>query len=411
VQEEQMLNRLELLFSINVTGLKKSVIRELLKLTQKPEIISFAGGLPCPGTFPVRQTAELTQELIASNGSEILQYSTTEGDPQLKEAIVEFMAKDHIKVNADQILITSGAQQGLDLIGKVFVNRHNPVIIGRPSYVGAIGAFRSYAAHFIGIDLDDQGLRMDQMKQCLHRMRLEGNLPKFIYTVPDFQNPAGVTLSLERRHKLLDMAREYQVLVVEDTPYRHLRYVNESIPTLYQLDEGGGYVISIHTFSKILFPGLRLGWIMASPLILEKFIIAKQSMDLCTSALSQAIAYEFFRRDWMDSHIQENVELYRRKRQVMLQSLETHMPDHPDICWTRPEGGLFLWVTLPDSLDVDHLFYQALEENVAYVAGSGFYTDDGGRTSMRLNFSYPSEKEIEEGVKRLSRVIQRNLDN
>jgi 2-aminoadipate transaminase len=411
VQEEQMLNRLELLFSINVTGLKKSVIRELLKLTQKPEIISFAGGLPCPGTFPVRQTAELTQELIASNGSEILQYSTTEGDPQLKEAIVEFMAKDHIKVNADQILITSGAQQGLDLIGKVFVNRHNPVIIGRPSYVGAIGAFRSYAAHFIGIDLDDQGLRMDQMKQCLHRMRLEGNLPKFIYTVPDFQNPAGVTLSLERRRKLLDMAREYQVLVVEDTPYRHLRYVNESIPTLYQLDEGGGYVISIHTFSKILFPGLRLGWIMASPLILEKFIIAKQSMDLCTSALSQAIAYEFFRRDWMDSHIQENVELYRRKRQVMLQSLETHMPDHPDICWTRPDGGLFLWVTLPDSLDVDHLFYQALEENVAYVAGSGFYTDDGGRTSMRLNFSYPSEKEIEEGVKRLSRVIQRNLDN
>jgi 2-aminoadipate transaminase len=411
VQEEQMLNRLELLFSINVTGLKKSVIRELLKLTQKPEIISFAGGLPCPGTFPVQQTAELTKELIASNGSEILQYSTTEGDPQLKEAIIEFMAKDQIKVSADQILITSGAQQGLDLIGKVFVNRHNPVIIGRPSYVGAIGAFRSYAAHFIGIDLDDQGLRMDQLMQCLHRMRLEGNLPKFIYTVPDFQNPAGVTLSLERRRKLLDMAREYQVLVVEDTPYRHLRYVNESIPTLYQLDEGGGYVISIHTFSKILFPGLRLGWIMASPLILEKFIIAKQSMDLCTSALSQAIAYEFFRRDWMDSHIQENVELYRRKRQVMLQSLETHMPEHPDICWTRPEGGLFLWVTLPDSLDVDHLFYQALEENVAYVAGSGFYTDDGGRTSMRLNFSYPSEEEIEEGVKRLSRVIQRNLDN
>jgi 2-aminoadipate transaminase len=406
-----MLNRLELLFSINVTGLKKSVIRELLKLTQKPEIISFAGGLPCPGTFPVQQTAELTRELIASNGSEILQYSTTEGDPRLKEAIVEFMAKDQIRVSADQILITSGAQQGLDLIGKVFVNRHNPVIIGRPSYVGAIGAFRSYAAHFIGIDLDDQGLRTDQLKQCLHRMRLEGNLPKFIYTVPDFQNPAGVTLSLERRRALLDMAREYQVLVVEDTPYRHLRYVNESIPTLYQMDEGGGYVISIHTFSKILFPGLRLGWIMASPLILEKFIIAKQSMDLCTSALSQAIAFEFFRRDWMESHIQDNVELYRRKRQVMLQSLETYMPDHPDICWTRPEGGLFLWITLPDRLDGDHLFYQALEENVAYVAGSGFYTDNGGKNSMRLNFSYPGEKEIEEGVKRMGRVIQRNLYN
>ena len=406
-----MLNRLELLFSINVTGLKKSVIRELLKLTQKPEIISFAGGLPCPDTFPVQQTAILTKELIESNGSEILQYSTTEGDPRLKEAIVAFMAKDRIKVNTDQILITSGAQQGLDLIGKVFVNRHNPVIMGRPSYVGAIGAFKSYAAHFIGIDLDDQGLQMDQLKDCLYHMRLEGNLPKFIYTVPDFQNPAGVTLSLDRRYRLLEMAREYQVLVVEDTPYRHLRYVNESVPTLYQLDEGAGYVISIHTFSKILFPGLRLGWIMASPLILEKFIIAKQSMDLCTSALSQAIAYEFFRRDWMDAHIQENIELYRKKRQTMLQSLETHMPKHPDISWTRPEGGLFLWVTLPDSLDVDHLFYQALEANVAYVAGTGFYTDNGGKHSMRLNFSYPTEKEIEEGVQRLSRVIRRNLDN
>ncbi len=405
-----MLTRLELLYSINVTGLKKSVIRELLKLTRKPEIISFAGGLPSPLTFPVDQVAGLAKEVICNDGEWALQYGPTEGDPRLKDVIVDFMNKDGIRISQDNILITSAAQQGLDLVGKVFVNRHNPVIIGRPSYVGAIGAFRSYAAHFVGIDLDDQGIQTDQLHEKLKRMRLEGNLPKFIYTVPDFQNPAGVTMSLKRREALLALAHEYQILIVEDTPYRHLRYVGDSIPTLYQLDDGEGVVISIQTFSKILFPGLRLGWIMASPAILEKFIIAKQGMDLCTSALSQAIAYEYCRRGWLEPHIAENIELYRKKRAAMLRSLDQFMPKHPDICWTKPEGGLFLWVTVPDSIDVDALFYKALEEKVAFVVGSGFYTDGGGSHSMRLNFSYPSEADIEEGIRRLGRVIGKNLD-
>jgi len=296
------------------------------------------------------------------------------------------------------------------MVGKVFVNRHNPIIVGRPSYVGALGAFRSYASNFVGIDLDDQGLRTDLLKDMLQKMRLEGNLPKFVYTVPDFQNPAGVTLSLQRRKDLLSLAREYQVLIVEDTPYRHLRYVGKHLPTLFQLDEGEGYVISIHTFSKILFPGLRLGWIMASPQIMEKFIITKQSMDLCTSAFSQAIAYEYCNRGWLEPHIAENIVLYRKKRTVMLESLDIHMPKHPDICWTKPEGGLFLWLTLPKSIDTDQLLFQALEANVAFVTGSGFYTDGGGKNCMRLNFSYPSEKEIIEGVKRLSQVISKNID-
>ena len=406
-----MLNRLELLFSINVTGLKKSVIRELLKVIQDPEIISFAGGLPSPETFPVSQVADLAREVILKEGTWALQYGPTEGDPRLKEQIIRLLAEDGVKVQAENILIISAAQQGLDMVGKVFVNRHNPVIVGRPSYVGAIGAFRSYAANFVGIDLDDEGIRTDLLKEMLQKMRLEGNLPKFIYTVPDFQNPAGVTMSLGRREALLELAHEYQVLVVEDTPYRHLRYVGDHVPTLYQLDGGEGYVISIHTFSKILFPGMRLGWIMASPQILEKFIIAKQSMDLCTSALSQAIAYEYCQRGWMQPHIQENIALYRKKRKVMLESLDKFIPKHPEICWTKPEGGLFLWLTLPGTIDVDVLFFDALNEKVAYVAGTGFYTDGGGKQSMRLNFSYPTEEEIVEGVKRLGQVIAKNLDN
>ncbi|MBN2104004.1 PLP-dependent aminotransferase family protein [bacterium] len=406
-----MLSRLELLFSINVTGLKKSVIRELLKLTQDPETISFAGGLPSPETFPVQQAADLAKEVILKDGVWALQYGATEGDPRLKEQIVRLMRDDGVQVKPENILIISAAQQGLDMVGKVFVNRHNPIVIGRPSYVGAIGAFRSYAANFVGVDLDEHGLRTDLLKETLKKMRLEANLPKFIYTVPDFQNPAGVTMSLERRKTLLDLVREYQILVIEDTPYRHLRYVGNSIPTLYQLDNNEGYVISVHTFSKILFPGIRLGWIMASPQILEKFIIAKQSMDLCTSALSQAIAYEYCERGWLKPHIQENVELYQKKRKIMLEALDMYMPKQPDICWTRPEGGLFLWLTLPASIDADTMFFQALEEKVAYVAGSGFYTDGGGRHCMRINFSYPSENEIVEGIKRLSRVIRKNLDN
>ncbi|MBN1781561.1 PLP-dependent aminotransferase family protein [bacterium] len=405
-----MLSRLELLFSINVTGMKKSVIRELLKLTQKPDIISFAGGLPSPETFPIDQVADLAREVIREDGTWALQYGPTEGDPRLKEAIAGFMATENIRVKPENLLIVSAAQQGLDLVGKVFVNRHNPVIIGRPSYVGAIGAFRSYAANFIGVDLDDEGIRTDELRMLLKQMRLEGNLPKFIYTVPDFQNPAGVTLSLKRRQELLALAREYQILIVEDTPYRQLRYVGRHLPTLYELDEGEGIVISIHTFSKILFPGMRLGWVMASTPIMEKFIIAKQSMDLCTSALSQAIAYEYFKRGWLETHIQENIALYRKKRSVMLEALEKYMPGHPEISWTKPEGGLFLWVTIPENIDVDRLFYQALEANVAYVSGTGFYTDGGGKHAMRLNFSYPSESQIVTGIQRLAEVISGNLD-
>ncbi len=404
-----MHRRLQLLFSINVAGQKKSVIRELLKLTQKPEIISFAGGLPSPQTFPVEEISELVKDVVLLDGEWALQYGPTEGDPRLKEAILDIMHKDGVHVGPDNILITSASQQALDIIGRVFINRNNPVIMGRPSYVGAIGAFRAYGASFVGVELDNEGMRMDLLETKLYQMRLHDDLPKFIYVVPDFQNPAGVTMSLSRRKDLLQLAQKYECLVIEDTPYRQLRYVGESVPSLYALDNGKGYVVSLHTFSKILFPGIRLGWIVAPLEIIDKLVITKQSMDLCTSSFNQAIVYEFCQRELLDKHIQKNINIYKRKREVMLHALDTYMPQHPEICWTKPEGGLFLWLSLPSYFNVETMFYEALEENVAYVIGTSFYADGGGKTSMRLNFSYPSEEEIDEGIQRLARVVKRNL--
>ncbi|MEJ2627565.1 MAG: PLP-dependent aminotransferase family protein [bacterium] len=400
------LGKLESTLSMNAAGLKKSVIRELLKLTQKPGIISFAGGLPSPATFPVKEIAKLSKEVILRDGEWALQYGPTEGDPRLKKEIVKIIKKDGAAVDLENILITNASQQGLDIIGKVFLNRNDPIIVARPSYVGALGAFRSYGARFIGVELDDEGIQLDVLRSKLEEMKGRAESPKFIYVVPDFQNPAGVTLSLERRKELLKIAHEYQILIIEDTPYRQLRYVGENLPSLYQLDRGNGYVISLYTFSKILFPGLRLGWILASKPIIDKFVIVKQAMDLCTPSITQAIAYEYCHRGLLDSHIKDNIALYKKKRKVMLEALEKYLPKDEAITWTKPDGGLFLWVQLPEEIDVEAMFYKAVERKVAYVIGTAFYSDEGGKNAMRLNFSFPSEEEIITGVKRLAGVIE-----
>jgi 2-aminoadipate transaminase len=404
-----MQRKMESLYSMNIAGMKKSVIRELLKLTQNPEIISFAGGLPSPDTFPIEKIADLAKEVISRDGKWALQYGPTEGDPRLRDEIIKIMSKDGVEVERDNILITTASQQGLDMVGRVFINPNNPIIVGMPTYVGALGAFKSYAARFIGVDLDDEGMCIDILHKELKKMRIEADLPKFIYVVPDFQNPTGVTMTLKRRHALLDLAREFQVIVLEDTPYRQLRYVGDHLPSLYELDEGRGYVISLHTFSKILFPGLRLGWIVAVKEVIDKFVIAKQAMDLCTPPITQALTYEYCKRGFLDSHIKDNVVLYKTRREAMLKAMDKYMPKKPDILWTKPEGGLFLWMTLPSYFDVDEMFHQAVKENVAYVTGTAFYHDDSGKNTLRLNFSYPSEEEIFKGVERLANVIKRNL--
>ena len=396
-------------FSISATGAKRSEIRELLKLTQQPGIISFAGGLPSPDTFPRELIADLSREVILSDGEWALQYGPTEGLPVLKEEIIKIVAQDGIRAKPENILITNASQQGLDLVSRVFLNRRNRVIVGRPSYVGALGAFKNSGATFQGIDVDDQGIQVDQVGRCLNQLRLKGDLPKFIYVIPDFQNPAGVTLSLERRRKLLKLAREFKVLIIEDSPYRALRYVGKTLPSFYELDAGKGYVISLFTFSKILFPGLRLGWMLANEELIEKFVMTKQAMDLCTPTLTQAVASTYCRRGHLKAQIAGNVSLYRKKRSVMLDALAQYMPEHPEIVWTKPEGGLFLWICLPKFLNTERLFQKALDKKVAYVIGNSFYVDGGGQNAMRLNFSYPSEEQIEEGIKRLAGVIEDSL--
>lgn len=401
-----MISDLESTFSANARGMKKSVIRELLKLTRKPEIISFAGGLPNPTAFPVQEVAEITADIMKSDGATALQYSPTEGDPKLKEQIIAHHARQGgPELGPENVLVTVASQQGLDLIAKIFVDRGDEVIVGVPTYVGGLGAFRSYGANMIGVPVDADGMDMDGVERELERARCAGTKPKFVYVIPDFQNPAGITLSEERRRRLIDIAHKYDVLIVEDSPYRELRFEGETVPTIYSLD-GTGQVVALHTFSKILFPGMRLGWVVADEAVIAKLVTAKQSTDLCTPAFNQAIVAEIMSRGILYKVIEKVKALYLEKRDHMLAALEEHMPKLEGLSWTRPKGGLFLWVTLPSYMDTEQMFYDAVKNNVAFVIGSAFDPAGGSKNCMRLNFSYPSDDEIVEGVKRLAGVVE-----
>lgn len=401
-----MVSDLQDIFSINAKGMQKSVIRELLKLTARPEIISFAGGLPDPKAFPTDEVAGITADVLRRDGAKVLQYGPTEGDPRLKAQIIAHHEReDGIKLKQDNILITVGSQQGLDLVSRIFVDIGDVVIVGLPSYVGGLQAFAGYGARMIGVPLDDDGTRVDLVERELEKLRKMGKKPKFIYEVPDFQNPAGITMTEERRVKLLDLARRYDVLVLEDSPYRELRYEGEAVKPMYKLDKND-QVIGLYTFSKILFPGMRLGWVIADEAIIQKLVTAMQAADLCPPAFNQAIIAEFAERGLLDKNIARVKVIYKDKLQLMLKSLDEFMPRLPGLRWTKPDGGLFLWVTLPEHMDTDEMFYEAVEQNVAYVVGTAFHSDGGGRNAMRLNFSYPTKEEIVEGVKRLAKVVE-----
>ncbi len=400
----------DLLFSENAMSFKKSAIRELLKLTAKPEIISFAGGLPHHDTFPIPHLKEIIADLLHREGKKVLQYSTTEGDQSLKEELCKWLAKDAVNVKPDQMLIVSASQQALDLVARIFLNPEDTCIVGLPTYLGFLQSAGAVRGKMVGIPLDDDGIKTDQVKDQIVRLIKEGKKPKFIYVIPDFQNPAGVTLSLERRKHLLKIAEEFDIIIIEDSPYRRLRYTGKPIPTIFQLDEGRGYVATLYTFSKIFLPGFRLGWVIGPKHVIEKMILAKQGMDLCTSLFTQAIAREYIKADLLDERIEKNIELYSKKRKKMLEALEKYMPKIEGLKWTKPDGGLFLWVSLPPSMNTDRMFYEAIKENVAYVIGSAFHCDGEGQNTMRLNFSYPSEDEIDTGIQRLAKVIEKEKD-
>lgn len=394
-------------YSASARVMTRSLIRELLKLTRRGGIISFAGGLPDPATFPVDELKAITSRVLDREAHLALQYGPTEGDGRLRDELVKWMAKDGIHTSRDQVLITIGSQQGLDLVGRVFLDPGDVVIVELPSYMAGLQVFRSYRAELVGVPQDNQGMRTDLLERTLAGLRREGRRPKMIYVVPDFQNPSGVTLTHDRRVRLLELAREYRVLVVEDNPYRELRFEGEAPPPVAALDREGR-VIYLSTFSKTLCPGLRIAWVAASDALIRQFVTAKQGMDLCCPAFTQAIAAEFCATGHIYARIPSIVDLYRRKRDVMLLALQREMP--PGVTWTRPEGGVFLWVRLPEGMDTEQLLPAAVEEaGVAYVVGSGFHADGGGKNAMRLNFSFPSEEHIKEGIRRLATLVKLHL--
>ena len=401
-----MIRDLSPFYSKNARNIQSSVIRDLLKVTRKPEIISFAGGLPAPDTFPLEAIEDISCKLLREHGRLALQYGPTEGEMPLREELAKWMSTSKPGITPSNILITTGSQQGLDIVAKVFIDPGDIVIMELPSYIGAIQAFSAYRAKMIGVSQDSRGLRMDLLEKTLAKLAKRGKKPKFIYVVPDFQNPSGVTMTEERRRRLLELAYAYEVPLVEDSPYRDLRFRGAAQPPVYGLDTRD-QVIALGTFSKIFCPGLRLAWLMAPVAWTDRMVVSKQSMDLASSTFNQLIAAEYMRRGLLLPQIQAIRKLYGKKRNVMLKALKEFMPK--GVRWTKPEGGLFLWVKLPVRMNATELFKSAIDENVAYVVGEAFYCNGKGQNTMRLNFSYPSEEQIVEGIRRLATMIRKNM--
>jgi 2-aminoadipate transaminase len=406
----------EAAYSANANNMKKSVIRELLKLIAQPEIISFAGGLPAPETFPVADLKIAADAVFDKDATKALQYGTTEGDPDLKAEIIKFEGRQGVQLKNENLLIVSASQQGLDIVSKVFLDPGDYMIAGRPTYVGAIQAFQSYSAKVLGIPFtpEQDGFDMDALEKLYSKAIGSGKKVKFIYVIPDFQNPAGFCWSLAKRKAILEFAYRKDLVLVEDSPYREIRFIGEHLPSIYQLDQQGrneGIVVNLKTFSKILTPGVRIGWMMGHPTLISKFVIAKQAMDLCTNVFAQKWLAEYMKTGKLYDVIKNTCNNYREKRNVMVEALEQHMPKRPDISWTKPEGGLFLWISLPKYINTEELIYKAVEqEKVAFVVGSAFYFDEPEHNAMRINFSYSSPALIREGIMRLCRVIRKEIE-
>ncbi len=381
--------------------MKSSAIRELLKITQQPDVISFAGGLPAPEIFPVREIEEACNYLLRHEPKRALQYSTTEGHPPLREFIAESMAKYGIHHGPDNIQITTGSQQALDLLGKVFIDPDTAILTGKPTYLGAIQAWRTYQTRFLTVPLDKEGMRVELIEDIVKK-----ETPRFLYVLPNFHNPAGTTLPEERRRRLVEIARKYDLILVEDDPYGALRYEGEDIIPIAAL--APERTIYLGTFSKTLTPGLRIGWIVAPAEIVRRLVQAKQGSDLHSSTFDQMIANDIAQRGILKVHIKRIRETYHERRDVMLDALEELWPG--GCCWTKPEGGLFLWAETPEEINTLEFMETALENKVAYVPGVHFFPHgDGGFNAMRLNFSNAQPEMIVEGVRRLGTALKEKL--
>ena len=389
-------------YAERMNNIKASEIRELLKLTQQPQIISFAGGMPAKESFPIDEFKSIGEKVMDESGAQALQYGPTEGILGLREAITERMKKVGVDGKVDNILVTSGSQQGLDFAAKVFINPGDIIICESPTYLGAINAFRAYQPEFVEVDTDKDGMLMDQLEDAL---KTKENV-KFIYVIPDFQNPSGKTWSIERRKKLIELANKYNVAIVEDNPYGELRFEGEMLPSVKHYDTEGR-VIFLGTFSKILAPGLRLGWVYADDEALNKFILVKQGADLQSSTISQMEAARFFKEYSIDDHIAKIIELYRVRRDAMISTMEAEFPEGVE--FTRPEGGLFTWVVLPEHINAREMAVKALDKDVAYVPGGSFFPNGGNENTMRLNYSAMDAETIKIGIKKLAEVIKAEM--
>lgn len=399
---------LDIRFSELAGRLRRSEIRELLKLTRMPGTISFGGGLPDPAIFPYDAVKAASIRAIDECGRLALQYSPTEGEPFFREQVSEYMIRQGEKVAPDGLIAVASSQQALDLLSKVFIDPGDPVVVERPCYVGAIQAFGAFGADFHGVEMDRQGIIPEDLERVVADLVRRGTPPKFLYLIPDFQNPSGVNLVLDRRREVLEIASKYNLIVIEDSPYRELNFSGGLIPSLHSLDTEER-VIQMKTFSKVFSPGFRIGWISAPQPILDKLVMAKQGTDLCTSAYMSILAAFLLQDGSVEKQIEVSRALYARKAKVMLDAFDRYLSGIEGLSWSEPGGGMFLWLKLPDYMDTFEMIPEAVELKVGYVVGSCFYTDGSGRNTMRLNFSHPSEEQIVEGIVRLSKLVHRRV--
>ena len=383
--------------SDNAKNMRRSAIRDLLSVANKPEIISFGGGFPNQDTFPVEDLKQIMNDLLTEEPHKVLQYGSTEGSVLLRQQLAKKYQADGLDVTEKNIVITTASQQAIDLVSRILINPGDTILCGLPSYLGALQAFYSYQANPVGIPKDEHA------EVVVKTLCALGRKPKFIYAIPDYQNPTGVTMTMEQRLEIVEVAKKYDLIILEDSPYKEIRFDGESLPTIYSMCPER--VILLGTLSKTFAPGLRLGWVLASEQVIEKIIVAKQSADLCTPILNQELAGRYIASGKFDENLKKTIALYSGKRDLMLECLEKYMPE--GVTWTKPDGGLFMLVTLPKNMDARDLFNLAIKENVAFIIGEVFFCDGGGQNTLRLNFSYVSDEKMVEGVKRLARATRK----
>lgn len=383
-------------FSKVASSLEASVIRELLKISNKKGIINFAGGLPAAELFPVEQVKECIEAVMTNHPAQALQYSITQGVTPLRELIAERVSQQGLPVTAENILITTGSQQGLDLIGRVFIDPGDNVLTELPTYLGALQAFNFYQARYCPVEMDEDGIIIDEVEATMETCK-----PKFIYCVPNFQNPSGITLGYQRRKALMNLVFKHRIPLIDDNPYGELRYSGEAVPSLRGI--GGDAVIQLGTFSKLISPGLRVGWVCAPVSAIRVIEKAKQAVDLHSTTFTQYVVTEFLRRGYLDPHIEKVKASYARKRDTMVSAMKEYFPE--SVTWPYPDGGLFLWVQLPEEVSATMVFQDAVNKGVAFVPGRPFHPDGSGDNTFRMNFASSTFENIVEGVKRLGEVL------